>query len=363
MKVYSVWDTVHIFYYVVKFFGYICFSIDGKIEKGRIKSSVLDILMITFSNVCMLYVIYLNLTYDLSLISTKSFIIDNGTYLVTLFSITNVFMSSVINTIRRFEIWSVFKTFNNFDIEVNARQRFVKKISLIFSSFNSQMKTLSMTIDHKRFFKMFFILLVSLSAALLTFSAVTFYLFYGIIEREKFFYFTLTYFFCNGSSTMCLLTFILILYCFYARFDLINSCIKRHFATQEEDLDRNRKKTKQSRSKLIIKLADLHDLLVDNIDKINHCFAFQMMNIVGGVFAINIFSTFAMYRVFVQNDYQNFYKASIQYFWNIYFLIYGFFIIALSSLMTRTGKKTAVLVHKAINYIDNDEDPTVDTVS
>lgn len=123
------------------------------------------------------------------------------------------------------------------------------------------------------------------------------------------------------------------------------------------------KKTMKSRSALVIKLADLHDLLVDSTNMINHCFAFQMMNIVGAMFSVNIFSSFAMYRVFVQNDFHNAYNASIQYAWNVYFLLYGFFIVALASLMTRTGKFTAVLVHKAINYIDNDDDPIVDTVS
>lgn len=156
-----------------------------------------------------------------------------------------------------------------------------------------------MTIDHKKVFYMFIVILVSMSAVLVVFSAGTFYLFYGIIEREKFSFFILSYMICNGSMTMCLMTFILILYCFYARFDLINSCIRKNFATKEEDLNHVKKWKVQSRSKIVVKLAELHDILVDNINIINHCFAFQMMNIVAGMFAINIFSTFAMYRVFV----------------------------------------------------------------
>lgn len=225
------------------------------------------------------------------------------------------------------------------------------------------MKTLSMAIDHKKLYYNFVSLMSVLFLILNAFSVVSFYLFYRILERQKFKYFIISYISCNGSMTMCLLTFILILYCFYARFNLINLCIKKHFATQEEDLNRSDKKTLKDRSRLVIKLADLHDLLVDNTSKINNVFALQMMNIVGGMFNINIFSTFAMYRVFVKHDFNNFYEASIQYAWNVYFLLYGCSIIVLSSLVTRTGKFTAVLVHKAINYIDNDDDPIVDTVS
>lgn len=223
------------------------------------------------------------------------------------------------------------------------------------------MRTLSMSIDHKRIFCMFLLLILSLSLAVFVFNFLTQYLFIVYIDPDKYTYYVISLMAVNGSTTMCLLTFILILYCFYARFDLINACLKENFRTQEEDVRRVSKGGK-ALAATVMKLADLHDSLVDASVKMNHCFSFQMVTVVAGTFCNNIFSTFAIYRVFVQNDYQNFYKASIQYAWNIYFLFYGFAIIALSSLMTRTGKYTAVMVHKAINFIDNDDDPIIDTV-
>lgn len=64
----------------------------------------------------------------------------------------------------------------------------------------------------------------------------------------------------------------------------------------------------------------------------------------------------------MKNDLGQYQQALIQYCWNCYFLIYGFIIVSIASLVTRTGKYTAVLVHKAVNYIDDDDDPTIDYV-
>lgn len=47
MKIYSVWDSMGILYYVLKGFGYISFTIEGKIENGKIRSTVSDVILAT----------------------------------------------------------------------------------------------------------------------------------------------------------------------------------------------------------------------------------------------------------------------------------------------------------------------------
>lgn len=164
---------------------------------------------------------------------------------------------------------------------------------------------------------------------------------------------------------MALVTLLLFLYCFYARFNLINACIQKNFATHEDNVDEYAKKKASQKSsiKMVLKLADLHDSLVDATVEMNRCFSFQMMNTVAVMFCSNIFATFAIYRVFVRNDYNNFYRAIVQYGWNLYFMLFGLGIVSLGSLLTRAGKHTAVLCHKAINYIEDDEDAIIDYVS
>jgi gustatory receptor len=132
--------------------------------------------------------------------------------------------------------------------------------------------------------------------------------------------------------------------------------------TEEEDELKNQKQS-EVLCKIVSKLADLHDSLVDIVGSFNYCFSLTLMNVIASTFLTNIFSIFAIYRVFVRYDYSQWEAAVIQYVWNTYFLIYGFIIVMLGSLVTRTGKYTAVLVHKAVNYIEDDDDPVIDVVS
>lgn len=225
------------------------------------------------------------------------------------------------------------------------------------------MSALSMTIDHKRVFIEYSVFLPILMLIMTASAIVTNYVIDETFGSSGF-YFVSSFMSYNGFMTMTLLVFNFYLYCLYLRFDLINSCIKEHFATQEKHIKNIQEKTsRQSFSNLLMKLADFHDSLVDSTVKLNNCFSLQMMNITAGFFIMNITSTFAIYRVFVKDDVQNFNNAVIQYAWNIYLMFFVIYLIALSSLMTRTGKYTAVLIHKAINFIDDDDDPIIDYVS
>jgi len=175
-------------------------------------------------------------------------------------------------------------------------------------------------------------------------------------------YLIISYMTINGSMTTTLLTSAFLLYSIFIRFRLINDSIKKFFVTEEED-DLKNPKSSEVLCKIVAKLADLHDTLVDIVGSFNYCFSFTLMHVVAGMFLTDIFSIFAIYRVFVRYDYSQWEAAVIQYIWNLYFLVYGFIIVMLGSLVTRTGKYTAVMVHKAVNYIFDDDDPIIDVVS
>jgi hypothetical protein len=116
-KVYSIWDTVKIIAFALKIVGF-SVSIDGKIEKGKIKFTFSDVFILLTGNIFFCFVIYINFANDLSLISTKSFLIDKGSQLVSMFMITNVLLSTIINTFRRRKIWGIFLKMHEFDVEV-----------------------------------------------------------------------------------------------------------------------------------------------------------------------------------------------------------------------------------------------------
>lgn len=229
---------------------------------------------------------------------------------------------------------------------------------------------LSISLNHRRIFTVTIGVVLLLLSIFIFGTSITALLLKSVISEEKYFYVILNSLIIEGGNTLSLISHIMLLYFFYLRFELINSWITKNFQTEEiEDETGNsnddfiiKRKISKHHSRMIYKIAALHDSLADSTRKFNRCFAFQMISSIGAMFCINIFSTFAIYRVFVRSDYVNFYKASTQYAWNIHFFFYGIAMITVSSLVTRAGKNTAVLVHKAINFIDDDEDPVIDAV-
>lgn len=118
-RIYSCWDTVRIFYIVLKVSGFIAYSIDGRIENGKIKTRVMDIAMLSLCLFTYLAVFYINFKFDLTLISTKSPTIDIGNRLIHYYIIINVFLTTFIHFIWKYPVWEIFQSFSEFDKDVS----------------------------------------------------------------------------------------------------------------------------------------------------------------------------------------------------------------------------------------------------
>lgn len=67
-----------------------------------------------------------------------------------------------------------------------------------------------------------------------------------------------------------------------------------------------------------------------------------------------IHGSFEFYQIVFKTNYSSLkYHAYLDVMWIIYYALYLTFIIIMSSLVKREGLKTAVLVHKAINFNRN----------
>lgn len=119
MKVYTIWSSTKVFYYISKSFGNAPFSIVGKIENGKIRTTPRDFLVMTIRFSLLSFLIYLNVINDFSLIKTNSFIIDKANHLANILLVFNVLFAGSINAFKRKQIWSIFKQFYEFDKQVN----------------------------------------------------------------------------------------------------------------------------------------------------------------------------------------------------------------------------------------------------
>jgi hypothetical protein len=109
-----------------------------------------------------------------------------------------------------------------------------------------------------------------------------------LIDPSIAFELILSYSIINASMTTSLLTISFILFAIYIRFELINSSIEKFFVTEEED-EQKALKSSDVLCKIVAKLADEHDSLVDIVIGFNYCFSFQLMNDIAAMFLTNIF--------------------------------------------------------------------------
>lgn len=115
---YTIWDIVKRFHILWKLFGFAHFSVDGKIENGKIKLEFFDILSAIISNSIILYIVYLNYDQNLTIISTTSGVINLGSRLVLIYEIGNVFIAAIIMMMKRHDVWSIFYRCHKLDEEL-----------------------------------------------------------------------------------------------------------------------------------------------------------------------------------------------------------------------------------------------------
>ena len=114
----TIWNFIKPFHFVLKAFGLGVFTIVGDISNGKIKTRISDVLYTMFWVSIQVYVIYVNVSMDLSLSRTNSFLIDRGAHLVEIFNACNVFGGTCFYALYRKEIWKIFHICSKFDEEV-----------------------------------------------------------------------------------------------------------------------------------------------------------------------------------------------------------------------------------------------------
>lgn len=154
--------------------------------------------------------------------------------------------------------------------------------------FDEEMTVLKMSLNHRRYYLNFLLLTGSAFLIFTILCTVSAFYLINLIDKSISYYLIASYITINASMTTSLITISFILFAIYIRFELINSAIKKFFVTEEED---EQKSTKSSETlcKIVAKLADEHDSLVDIVNGFNHCFSFQLMNDVAAMFLTNIF--------------------------------------------------------------------------
>lgn len=116
---FNIWNIVKPFYWIMKFFGLASFTIVGDVRDGKIKTRLRDVLHMLVVLTSQVYIVYINVIYDMSLSRTNSILIDIGAHFVEIFNGFNVLLGTLIYAVFRKKIWGIFRTCHEFDGEVN----------------------------------------------------------------------------------------------------------------------------------------------------------------------------------------------------------------------------------------------------
>lgn len=115
---FTVWNVIKPIYWTLRFFGLAVYSIDGDIITGEIRTRFWDFLQLILVLCLQFYVLYINLTIDLSLSRTNNLLIDQGAHGIEIFNSVNVLMGTCIYAYYRKTVWRIFQKCNEFDVEV-----------------------------------------------------------------------------------------------------------------------------------------------------------------------------------------------------------------------------------------------------
>lgn len=160
------------------------------------------------------------------------------------------------------------------------------------------MTILKMSLDHRKYFFTFLFVIGAAGVFFIALSTISAYYLLQIVKESDAYNLISSYLTINASMSTSLLTIFFILFAIYIRFELINSSIRKFFVTEEED-EQKALKSSDMLCKIVAKMADEHDSLVDIVNGFNHCFSFQLMNDVAAMFLTNIFRFDQRYESFL----------------------------------------------------------------
>lgn len=116
----NIYETARPFYYITKITGFACFSIDGDIKNGRIKTKLIDLLLLLFHFVCHSTTCILNIIKEFDRTKSQSGFVDFGNKLQFTFSTINISFYMLVSYIQRHNIWSILHHLHIFDENIKA---------------------------------------------------------------------------------------------------------------------------------------------------------------------------------------------------------------------------------------------------
>lgn len=251
----NIYDAIKPFYYLLKIFGFACFTIKGKITDGKIKSTIFDILTL------LAYCSFLNWTVIRSIYGFGN--IRSHFIIYVCVSASSVMIMN--SFIQRHSFWNILRHLHSFDESI---------------------KNLGYVINHKKHHKLIWIY-ITVNILLIITSL------YFLLRDRPFEAHIVTVYMSAIIIFIQFGSFNLWLIIVKSRQNQLNSFLKNVFLLQNKGIKHQRCK---ELSNIFIRSSNLHQILNETIDSINTCFALVCLTCFFIYFVFLILIVFSIYH-------------------------------------------------------------------
>lgn len=307
-KIENIFDVLKPFYYISRFVGAAPFTITKKGHLYEFKTKIIDYIILFLFAILEGYLFYICVFYEKLKVETNSNITNIGSQLMMSSAISVTIFMAVINFIQRKRTVQIIQDLNRVDesmrllnIELEHKMQSTHVIKYLFTCFIST------------------ITLIIINTILISFVSDKIWTHLPT---------HLTFILSNIFYSIFISQFILSIVSIYIRFKKLNEGFNEIFKLEKLSND-------EDLSHIVVHISNVHDRLIEIVQKINIRYSFWTMIILAAVFCFATLSIFSLLRAIIFFELKTFLYCLTRFIWSLYYIAFITLVTAAGSRATR----------------------------
>lgn len=302
----NIFDVLKPFYYISRFVGAAPFTITKKGHLYDFETKIFDYIILFFFSILEGYLIYICFAYEKLICDSNSNITNFGSQLMMSATISVSIFMALINFLMKKRTIEILQDLNSVD---------------------ESMRLLNIELEHEvqsnNLFKYLcacfisMVILIVINTILISFVSVKFWTHLPM---------HLTFVLSNIFYAIFISQFILSIVSIYIRFKKLNEGFNEIFKFKRKDDDL---------SHIVVHISNVHERLIEIVQKINIRYSFWTLIILAAVFCFSVLSIFSFFRTIMFFELKTFLYCLTRFIWSIYYLAFITLVIAAGSRATR----------------------------
>lgn len=307
-KTENIFDVLKPFYYISRIVGAAPFTITKKGHLYEFKTKIIDYIILLLFALLEGYLFYIFVYREKLVVKSNSNITNYGSQLMLSSTISLTIFMAVINFIQRKRTIQIIRDLNSVD---------------------ESMRLLNIEVEHRQQSKYLFKYLFTCFILTLIIIIINTILISFISDKIWTHLPThLTFILSNFFYSIFISQFILSIVSIYIRFKKLNEGFNEIFKLEKNCNDKDL-------SHIVVHISDVHDRLIEIVQRINIRYSFWTMIILAAVFCLATLSIFSFLRAIIYFELKTFLYCLTRFIWSLYYIAFITLITAAGSRATR----------------------------